>query len=234
MYKERHGGSDMQIHSIVLRMQYTIYFGSKPLVISNENTKAIHEVRQNPATVFIEAFDRASVAGLLREIQAEKTTAAVILHPEPGDVLQALKDEMQLIVAGGGLVYTDNQTILLIYRKGKWDLPKGKLDDGETPAVAAVREVQEETGVEHLELGEPLTVTYHTYFEKGRLVLKESHWFGMKSPEQPSLVPQQDEDIEQCIWVKWNDLDKYLQNTHPSIVDVLKAGIEQLRDLKAH
>jgi 8-oxo-dGTP pyrophosphatase MutT (NUDIX family) len=136
---------------------------------------------------------------------------------------------MQLVAAGGGLVYTDNHTVLLIYRRGKWDLPKGKLDEGETPAVAAVREVQEETGVEHLELEEPLTVTYHTYMEKGRLVLKESHWFLMKSPEQPSLVPQQEEDIEQCIWVKRDDLQQYFQNTHPSILDVLKAGLKRLR-----
>jgi 8-oxo-dGTP pyrophosphatase MutT (NUDIX family) len=177
----------------------------------------------------IERFDKSDVPGLLREMQQEETPALVIMHTEPSQALQALKEEMKLIAAGGGFVYTDNKTVLLIYRRGKWDLPKGKLDEGETPAVAAVREVQEETGVEDLELEEPLTVTYHTYMEKGRLILKESHWFLMKSPEQPYLIPQQEEDIEQCIWVKWDDLQHYFQNTHPSILDVLKAGLKRLR-----
>jgi 8-oxo-dGTP pyrophosphatase MutT (NUDIX family) len=182
-----------------------------------------------PNTILIETFDKGAVKGLLREMRQEKAAAAVILHPEPAGALQAFKEEMQVIVAGGGLVHTDKDTVLLINRRGKWDLPKGKLDDGETPAVAAVREVQEETGLEELELGEPLTVTYHTYLEKGTLVLKESHWFLMKSPEQPSLVPQLDEDIEQCIWVAKIGLEPYLQNTHPSIKDVLQEGLDRLR-----
>jgi 8-oxo-dGTP pyrophosphatase MutT (NUDIX family) len=206
-------------------MQYTIYFHNKPLVISNESTTA----KQFPMARLIERFDKSDVPGLLREMQQEETPALVIMHTEPSNALQALKEEMKLIAAGGGFVYTDNKTVLLIYRRGKWDLPKGKLDEGETPAVAAVREVQEETGVEDLELEEPLTVTYHTYMEKGRLILKESHWFLMKSPEQRYLIPQQEEDIEQCIWVKWDDLQPYFQKTHPSILDVLKAGLKRLR-----
>jgi 8-oxo-dGTP pyrophosphatase MutT (NUDIX family) len=206
-------------------MQYTIYFHNKPLIISNEHTAA----EQYTNSRRIETFDKSNIPELLREMRQEESPALVILHPEPAKILQTFKEEMQLIAAGGGLVYTDNHTVLLIYRRGKWDLPKGKLDAGETPAVAAVREVQEETGVEHLVLEEPLTVTYHTYMEKGGLVLKESHWFLMKSPEQPSLVPQQEEDIEQCIWVKRDDLQQYFQNTHPSILDVLKAGLKRLR-----
>lgn len=135
---------------------------------------------------------------------------------------------MKVIEAGGGLVHTENGTVLLIYRNGKWDLPKGKLDEGEATDAAAVREVQEETGLEQLQLEAPLTVTYHTYYQDNVLILKESHWYLMKSPEQKEMVPQLEEGIEKCEWVKLDALAPYLENTHPSIIDVLQCSIKKL------
>ncbi|HZH94985.1 MAG TPA: NUDIX domain-containing protein, partial [Flavisolibacter sp.] len=114
----------------------------------------------------------------------------------------------------------------MIFRRGKWDLPKGKLDDGEDLQTCAVRAVAEETGIKSLILGEKIMVTYHTYLEKGMKILKESHWYLMHSTRDQDLVPQTEEDIEKCKWVLLNDVGSYLAETHPSIADVLKKGIQ--------
>ena len=116
----------------------------------------------------------------------------------------------------------------MIFRRGKWDLPKGKLDPGESLETCAVREVQEETGVQDVVLEKPLVVTYHTYDESGKHILKESHWYLMQTEKEEELTPQQDEDIDLCIWVPLDELETYMHNTHPSIRDVIKAGLQHL------
>ena len=125
------------------------------------------------------------------------------------------------------MVNIDNDEVLLIFRRGKWDLPKGKLDEGEAMETCALRETEEETGLRNAKLEEPLTVTHHTYHQDKDYILKESHWFLMHG-ERQVLTPQTDEDIEQCEWVKVKNLAAYLENAHPSIMDVIKAGIKRL------
>ena len=111
--------------------------------------------------------------------------------------------------------------VLLIFRRGKWDLPKGKLDEGETLAACAVREVQEETGLKTVQLNEFLLVTYHTYNDYGHSVLKESYWYRMSSSVTEILVPQTTEDIHDIKWASKQALEPYQENTFPSIKDVL-------------
>src|SRR5947209_6884568 len=94
------------------------------------------------------------------------------------------------IVAGGGIVQNDEKKILFQLRRGKWDLPKGKLEDGEAIEECAIREVEEETGLRNLQLGELVGVTHHFYTEKGRDLEKETHWFAMKVSGKQELVPQ--------------------------------------------
>ncbi|MEM9918256.1 MAG: NUDIX domain-containing protein [Bacteroidota bacterium] len=131
--------------------------------------------------------------------------------------------------AGGVVVNTVGQT-LMIYRRGFWDLPKGKIDPGEGKKEAAIREVQEETGLEELEIGKRLTHTLHTYKDrKGRRVLKTTYWYPMQSPVAP-LKPQLEEDIEQAIWV---DLPTFLQEgkkIYKSILDVLMVALQSGSD----
>lgn len=208
-------------------MHYTIYFNQKPLVLSDSKTGITEILLQQDNTLYQDRLDQTAVQEMIRNIQQEKTASGVFFHNNIEILLQAFKNEMNVIKAGGGLVHTKNDTVLLIFRRGKWDLPKGKPDEGETVAEAALREVQEETGLKELFLEEPLTATYHTYYEKGKLILKESHWFLMKSDEQ-ELVPQVEEDIEKCLWVKTDELATYFENAHPSIIDVLKIGIKKL------
>ena len=126
---------------------------------------------------------------------------AVIIHH---DKLEALWQDFQgiykIIEAAGGLIFTPDQKLLMIFRRGFWDLPKGKIDPGETPEQAAIREVEEETGAQSLKLESFLTYTYHTYKDKkGRRILKKTYWYRMTAPEQ-ALVEQTEEDIEIATW----------------------------------
>jgi mutator protein MutT len=99
------------------------------------------------------------------------------------------------ILAAGGIVRNENGEILMQYRRGKWDLPKGKLDDNETIEECAVREVEEETGLTNIQLGALIGVTNHRYVERGLEIDKETHWFAMRVAGDQTLVPQTEEDI---------------------------------------
>ncbi len=131
--------------------------------------------------------------------------------------------EKKIIIAAGGLVTNEKNELLMIFRRGFWDLPKGKLDAGETIEHCAVREVEEETGVNDVKLAGLIGKTYHEYFDKwiGEDVMKETWWYEMAVKGNPALVPQTEEDIEQIVWAKEIDLKKYLADSYPNIVEII-------------
>jgi 8-oxo-dGTP pyrophosphatase MutT (NUDIX family) len=128
------------------------------------------------------------------------------------------------IIAGGGLVLNDEGGLLMIFRRGKWDLPKGKLDAGETILQCAVREVKEETGLRDVEHGELIGITYHEYFDPyvKEDVVKESHWYAMRARGEQSLVPQTEEDITEIKWAGGKELEDCLQNSYPNVVEIIQ------------
>lgn len=126
------------------------------------------------------------------------------------------------IVAAGGIVENEHREILFQFRRGKWDLPKGKLDPGETITECAVREVEEETGLKNVVIGELIGLTSHEYAEHGVLITKETHWFAMKVSGSQQLVPQVEEDILDLKWVKEQDLSQYLSNSYPNIIKIVE------------
>jgi 8-oxo-dGTP pyrophosphatase MutT (NUDIX family) len=136
--------------------------------------------------------------------------------------------EKTKIIAGGGLVQNEKGELLMIFRRGKWDLPKGKLDKGETIEACAVREVMEETGLTDVELGRLIEVSYHEYFDQylQEDVLKETHWFGMNANSALALVPQTEEDITEIRWVGADELEKCLLDSYANVVQVIrKSGL---------
>lgn len=128
------------------------------------------------------------------------------------------------IIAAGGLVFNEQEELLMIFRRGYWDLPKGKLDRGETIEQCAVREVEEETGIRDITVVRFISITLHEYFDTylDENVIKESHWFHMKVKGHQILVPQTEEDISIIKWVGKAQLPEYLNNTYPNIESVLK------------
>lgn len=129
---------------------------------------------------------------------------------------------MEKIIAAGGIVENEEKEILLIFRRGKWDLPKGKLDDGETIEECAVREVEEETGMRSIQLGELIDVSLHNYTERGKDIEKETYWYAMKVKGEQHLVAQTEEDIEDIKWVRESELSGYLANTYDNIIDIIE------------
>ena len=141
------------------------------------------------------------------------------------DDVERLKEEcfslFELQPAAGGLVFTPDDKILAIYRRGWWDLPKGKLDPGEAVDAAALREVIEETGVKAPVIDRFLSQTFHVFKNKrGVRILKQTDWFIMRCNEQ-KLVPQKEEDIEQAQWLSVSELLKKKPLYH-NIQDLLE------------
>jgi len=129
------------------------------------------------------------------------------------------------IIAAGGLVTNPQGQILWIFRRGFWDLPKGKLDEGETIQTCAVREVEEETGIKNIRLHDLLKFTNHTYFDThlNQEVVKRTYWFHMTIPTEQKGIPQATEDIEKIEWHSLATAKHCLEQTYPSIIEVIEA-----------
>lgn len=148
-----------------------------------------------------------------------------VVHGMPVDQLwKKFRKHYDLVEAAGGLIRNKKDHILFIYRNDRWDLPKGKLDKGESPEEAAVREVQEECGLKDVELGPFLIETYHTYGSNGNRKLKRTSWYCMRS-DDTELIPQRSEGITDIRWFKEKKLYKVMLNTYPGILEVISAEI---------
>ena len=143
------------------------------------------------------------------DLLEKSTTPKVvgIYAPDLQDLYNDFRSLFKFLEAAGGLVFNAERKALFIFRRDKWDLPKGKIDPGETPPQAAIREVQEETGLDVVSIVRELGSTYHTYREKNKRILKRTWWYEMQTPEQ-QLTPQLEEDIELAVWV---DLPAFLE-----------------------
>ena len=155
-----------------------------------------------------------------KTFEAAITTAAegeiVFYHADLDAMWHEFKAAFKVIEAAGGIVHNELKQLLFIYRHDKWDLPKGKIEKGETIQNAAIREVKEECGFRNLDLGRQVSTTYHIYEEKGRQVLKISYWFRMFSRDQ-DLKPQLEEGITEVQWTDEAKMAKILKNTYPNI-----------------
>lgn len=140
------------------------------------------------------------------------------------DICNIVESCFVYIEAAGGVVQNEYSETLFIYRNDMWDLPKGKLDAGESPEQAAIREVQEETGIAMLDLKQYLCSTWHTYEHKKGTVLKQTYWYRMCSTQKQELIPQIEEGIREVTWVARNKFPTILSKTYPSIIDVIHAA----------
>ena len=157
---------------------------------------------------------------LMQEKKYEKATSITFAVNDYRSAKKLVKDQFTIVKAAGGLVIKDEQ-FLLINRLKKWDLPKGKSDKGEKMKQTAVREVEEECSIK-VNLIKKIGVTWHTYTQNDKRILKRNKWFLMECLDDKDMKPQAEENIDDVNWFDKEDLPKLLKNSYPSIVEVFK------------
>ena len=205
-------------------MNIKVYFNDKPLFLTDTIDAELEPYKHHDDAVFVDEFSPPAINSIIHEMKLQRIHAGILLHTDLEQLKKSFFKKFTLIKAAGGLVLDDDGQLLLIFRRGKWDLPKGKLDPGESPEVCAEREVKEETGLNSATIKKHLITTYHTYEESGKQILKETAWYLMHSPNQPSLEPQTNEQIMEAVWVPKKEIKKYTSNTYFLIKDVLKSA----------
>ena len=204
---------------------YKVYFGERS--ISFINAEGCCAACRADGSVF--SSEEAGGECWLQNLAAEFDKAADEPHitvrcTDTDAAFELFKKGLKVEVAAGGAIFRKpllgRDRLLLFFRRGFWDMPKGHVEEGETLEQCAVREVQEETGLEHLVLGEKVCVTFHTYHMKGSFVLKESHWYRMTSAAREPLKVQTEEDIVKGRWCSPRRARRLLRHAYPSIRDV--------------
>jgi 8-oxo-dGTP pyrophosphatase MutT (NUDIX family) len=145
---------------------------------------------------------------------------------DPQQTLTNIKSSMELVPAAGGIVWNKQGELLMIYRRGRWDLPKGKIETDESIETAALREVEEECGIGKLRLIQKFDTTYHIYPERNKWLLKETHWFEMLSSDGGEATPQTSEGITKVRWVPKQNISEKMKNTYASIRDLVQKVLE--------
>lgn len=214
------------------RQMYKIYINDTPLILTDTSTNPTPKITDDELVAFYPG-KRKFLLNYIDMLEKNKNFKSITLYSPNLDKLYSdFSTHFDLLEAAGGLVFNPQNELLVIYRRGSWDLPKGKIDPGESKEEAAVREVQEETGLQQVELGNYWCLTRHTYKDKkGRRVLKLTHWFEMSTPEQ-QLTPQTEEDIEVAEWqapeVFLGD-GRHMYNSIREVVSAWKKKQEKLR-----
>lgn len=203
-------------------MVITVHFHEKPVYLCDELTPELKEVLRHPDAVFIDEISTPAINSLLHEIKKDNFHAGVITHPNLEKLKKTFFKHFTLIEAAGGIVQNEKKEILFIFRLEKWDLPKGKIEDSESPEVAAHREIEEETGITGLTIKKKIGETFHTYDAYGKHFLKTTHWFYFTSPGKQSLKPQLEENITLIKWFSTKQIKTVMDDTYDSIKEVIK------------
>ena len=163
---------------------------------------------------------------LMEVKKLKKLTSLTLMAKKKKALILHLKDQFRIAKAAGGLVVKDGM-ILMIYRLGKWDLPKGKLKKDEDPEQGALREVEEETNVQ-LALGEKLPSTWHSYAYNGNKILKKTNWYIMQCLDDSLMKPQAEEYIEEVRWMQPQEALKALDESYASIALVVRHYLSEV------
>jgi ADP-ribose pyrophosphatase YjhB (NUDIX family) len=205
-------------------MYIKIFFNDEPLFLCDVIDETIQPFIHHDDAVFIDELNAHTIKTMIHEMQQPQVHVGIFYHSNLEELKRSFQKKFLLIQAAGGLVRNNENKILMIFRRGKWDLPKGKLDQEEKLEDCAIREVEEETGLKNVKLHSPLTVTYHTYHEGTKYILKESHWFMMRVTGDQKLIPQTEEDIFDIRWMEQTDINNYLPKAFPLIADIIESA----------
>lgn len=203
-----------------MKQMYEVFFYTSRLVIAGKEAKEL--LNKEAVVHFVESVTE--VEYRVREFLAGNFRLIVLIG-EVERVWSWFKSCFQEIQAAGGIVRS-NSGYLFIYRRGKWDLPKGKIESGESVESAAIREVFEETGLKHVNILGEFPPTWHVYYndfeeDKMTAILKTTNWYLMEASDKQILIPESIEDIELVKWFRKEDLLIVEQNTFPSLLPIV-------------
>lgn len=196
-----------------------IYINERPLLILS--TLQAIPARYKDAAMFTEP-DTKIIEETLQALETGKSSATIFIQPDTEALVDKVKSYFTVLVAAGGLITNDEGEVLMMFRRDKWDLPKGKQDDGESLETCALREVQEETGLHNVQIEHKITETLHYYTYKEKKILKHSYWYKMKFTGTELTIPQIEEDIVDIQWIKPEHLGKYLKFSYLNIINVFE------------
>ncbi len=192
---------EIKKHSII-----EIYFGKRILFLTDN---------QNP--YYLKYEGRQQLKKIVDDFKQQKTQQLYISAKDLNELFLNFKSLFIYEEAAGGLVINSNHQILAIKNRGLWQLPKGHVEENESYAEAAVREVMEETGIDEPIIVEELPSTFHTFSEKNKWFLKRTYWFRMLYKKNTKPKPQSEEGITQAIWINKKDLWIVLDNTYENL-----------------
>jgi 8-oxo-dGTP pyrophosphatase MutT (NUDIX family) len=188
---------------------YKVFVNDKPLFLTNEISK-----ETDFQLFLLESID---IEQLIVKMFQNKIQKACLYHPDESEIMKTLKAKIPVNKAGGGFVYNKKGEVLFIFRNGKWDLPKGGIEKGEDIEATAMREVEEETGVNQLRITNKLQKTYHVFKRNGKYKLKITHWFEMQSDFEGTPKGQIEEGIEKVAWLNPEQIKEALKNSYENI-----------------
>ena len=192
---------------------YKVFFNQKPIFLT---TELVSQTDRTPV-MFIKF---SSPENIVKALKSKKTECLCLYHQKEDKLWMHFLRHFPIVEAAGGLVRHQDGRFLFIYRNEKWDLPKGRIEKNEPIRIAAVREVEEETGVDGLEIVKPLIETFHVFNRNGKYKLKKTFWFEMKTASTSTLTPQLDEGIEQAVWVFEKEIQHKFENAYENIKQV--------------
>jgi ADP-ribose pyrophosphatase YjhB (NUDIX family) len=198
---------------------HKIYFEKRCIIICPPDEQALAD----PNAILFNIGSSADIHNLVEMVEVSESLHRIYIPTDDIDsTYKAICAEFLEVNAGGGLVSNRRGDYLLISRNGLWDLPKGHQDPGEDIRVTALREVQEETGIDDLMLRDLICMTDHCYRRDGIWHLKHTWWYDMLHTDPSDLTPQREEDISKAAWVAKSSLPAFLVNTYPSIAEVFR------------
>ena len=200
---------------------YKVFINEKPVILSNK----VHIADPKGNDLVYDYTDRCDLEQLIHRFSENDTNEKLIIinRKNPDLLYETFLSLFKPICAAGGIVYHKKKGMLWILRHNRWDLPKGKIDAGENKEEAAIREVEEETGLRQLRISAPLGATRHAYWEKNRLTLKTSFWYSMQThdPDQ-MLVPQLNEGITKVEWAGQDTIAEKIGETYASLKELAR------------
>ncbi|WP_309640640.1 NUDIX domain-containing protein [Flavobacterium sp.] len=188
---------------------YKVFVNDKPFFLTNQI------VKETDFKMFL--LESTDIKKLVVNMYNNKIKKCYLYYPDEKAMFKKLKEKIPVQRAGGGLVYNKKGEVLFIFRNGKWDLPKGGKEKREKMKLTAMREVEEETGVNLLTITKKLQKTYHIFNRNGIYKLKITHWYEMQSDYEGIPVGQAEEGIEKVSWLNPEQIKEALLNSYENI-----------------